>query len=464
MGASPRNAPCPCGSGLKHKRCCMAAESREREMTRFEDAVGTRISGWAADFFGDEMKAARDEFEGSGPALDDSEFQIFITWFCSDRELAGGLTLAECYSARRDIDERQRDVATRIAAARLSLQRVRAVEPGRWIELEDVLHGSHLRVRSAGVSREVALWDVMLCRVMGGDQPSLWGPVSLYAPHEEPELVAELHRLAATHGLPSNPRSITEVFHVDTLDLMRFVPPSRRVEPSFLTAEGDPLVDARAIWTVTDASRALDLLDCSPQLVWVGDSDDGTGEAIQLTCDRAQLVAGRPALPPGALCFESSLTELPGRLCLATFDLTDEELRCTAVSETRLDTAIELIEQRLGELAELRGRTIQPLELDLSRESSSHRAPPPGFTAAEAHELKCEAINDHFHNWLDQPLEPLHGLTPRQAAHSGPHDELELLIRGIENRADRSRRNGESWPDISWLRHELGLQTSQLAA
>lgn len=44
MGASPRNAPCPCGSGLKYKRCCLAAESRERETARFDDAAGKRIS------------------------------------------------------------------------------------------------------------------------------------------------------------------------------------------------------------------------------------------------------------------------------------------------------------------------------------------------------------------------------------------------------------------------------------
>ena len=43
-------------------------------------------------------------------------------------------------------------------------------------------------------------------------------------------------------------------------------------------------------------------------------------------------------------------------------------------------------------------------------------------------------------------------------------DELELLLRGIENRAERARRGGAAWPDLSWLREELRLNAGQLAA
>jgi hypothetical protein len=45
-GAHSRNAPCPCGSGLKYKRCCLEVANREQGMARFEDAVGKRISKW----------------------------------------------------------------------------------------------------------------------------------------------------------------------------------------------------------------------------------------------------------------------------------------------------------------------------------------------------------------------------------------------------------------------------------
>ena len=459
---------CPCGSGLKYKRCCLAAEGRERETARFEDAVGRRVSKWAAAQFPDELSVALEHFRGSGSELDDRDITIFVTWFCSDRELGCGETPAECYAERSDVDARERDVAARIAAASLGLQRVRGVEPGRWIELEDVLSGATMRVRSGEVSREVTRWDILLCRIMGSaDDPisSLWGPVLFYEPDEEPEVLGELERLAEVHSLPVGGERL---FRVAGLELMRFVPASRNVEPSFFTAEGDPIVNGRVSWTVRDAPAVLELLNDPPQLAWVGDSDDGLGEAFQWTIPRARLRMCETPLPPGALRFESSLTELPGRVCLATFELTDEQLRCTAASQARLDAAIELIQQRLGTLVELYERSVLPLELEASsRRSDSgrrRRDPPSGLSPAEAGELEREFLEEYYHRWLDEPLEALEGCSPREAASGGQCGQLELLLRGIENRAERARRDGAPWPDIGWLRNELELDADNLAA
>jgi hypothetical protein len=451
---------------LKYKRCCLATESRERETARFEDAVGKRISTWAAAQFPDDLKAALECFGGPEPELDDRDLVIFATWFCSDRELACGETPAKRYAARTDVDARERDVAARIAAARLSLQRVRGMETGRWIELEDVLSGAMVRVRSGDVSREATRWDILLCRVMEDDWiPSLWGPALFYKPDEEPELLAELERLASAHRIRAG---TDHVFRAAALELMRYVPAGRLVEPSFFTVEGDPIVDGRASWQITDAATALELLDDPPELAWVGESEDRSGEAIQWTVPREQLRVSDMPLPRGALRFESSLTELPGRICLATFELTDEELRCTAVSQARLDAATELIERRLGALAELRERSILPLETDLSSRTHApaprRREPPPGLTVAEAGDLERQLLNDHYRRWLDEPLELLGGHAPREAARNGWRGELELLLREIENRAERARRDGAPWPDVSWLRDELGLNAGQLAA
>ena len=60
MEVPSRDTPCPCGSGRKYKRCCLAAEYREGEAARFDGAVGTRISSWAAIEFRDELDGALD--------------------------------------------------------------------------------------------------------------------------------------------------------------------------------------------------------------------------------------------------------------------------------------------------------------------------------------------------------------------------------------------------------------------
>ena len=61
---------------------------------------------------------------------------------------------------------------------------------------------------------------------------------------------------------------------------------------------------------------------------------------------------------------------------------------------------------------------------------------------------------EFFTRWLDEPLEPLEGLTPRQAASQRRHALLEL-IRSLETREERLPR-AERY-DFSPIRQELGL-------
>ena len=197
----------------------------------------------------------------------------------------------------------------------------------------------------------------------GEPVPTLWGPVLVYAPDEEPELRAELERLADVHGLPRDPAGLREVFRLASRELLRFVPPSRLAEPSYFTAEGDPVVAARAAWSLVDPDDAFRVLDAPPELLWVGESEDGSGECFQLTGDRAELLARRPPLPPNAVFFESSYDGFPDRIGIGTFVLADCELRFDAISEPRLerrDRARHRSPRGQREAPRARGRPARP--------------------------------------------------------------------------------------------------------
>ena len=192
-------------------------------------------------------------------------------------------------------------------------------------------------------------------------------------------------------------------------------------------------------------------------LLWVGESEDETGECFQLTADRAGLLAGRPLPPPGALYFESSFDGLPERIGIGTFDLYDRELRVGALSETRLERAIDLVSMLLADNAELIRREIVPIDLRPDEQTD-----PLAF--AEMDVLGSDYLEQYLRRWLDEPNARLEGATPRAAACIPTlRGEVELLLRSIENRAERGRRFGPAWPDVGWLRDELGF-TSQLAA
>lgn len=459
-----RNDPCPCGSGAKYKRCCLAEEKRAGRAARFDDAVGRRIQDFSSRALGDEISAALEQFVGPGRTMDDDDLQLFTTWFHNDRELPGGGTPAGRYAVLADLPDDERAAASRIAAARLGVHRVLAVEPGSWIGLEDVVRGTRARVRSPNVSRDAVRWDILLGRVMDGEPPSLWGPTRFFEPRDEPELLAELERLASAGGGRADEAGISAVLRSShALELMRFTPSSRSAEPSFFTLEGSPVAHARATWHVHDVSaaraRLQDLADPSAR-------ESESAVEVDITLSREQLVEDRPPLPPGAIVIEAgalgSLADVP----IASLRLEGAELQAEAMSEERLDHVIEIVGLDFGDLTDLADREVVPIEQRLQESRSEPRrarATPPDLASAEERRLLGGFMTDRMRRWLDEPQSALDGQTPREAASGERRAEVVRLVRGIENSAERARRRGKPAAELAWLRGELGVE-DELAA
>ena len=459
MGAPSvsRNALCPCSSGRKYKRCCLADDERVARAARFDDAVGRRVQDWSAEEFDDEIGAALEDFVGPERVMYEGEIQIFATWFHNDRELARGGTPAARYAARPELPASERDAAARIADARLGLYRVLAVEPGRSLALEAVIGGSRIEVRSPHVSREAVRWDVLLARVMEGDPPSLWGPARFFEPCEEPELRAELARLAGSPVDELDEQAWASTFRRHALELMRFIPASRSAEPSFFTLEGDPVAFASATWEVHDLSAATcrmrDLGGLLP--------DDPV--EIDITAPRATLVRQRPPLPPGALVLEASPVGALDTIPIATLRLEGNELHAEAISEQRLWETIEIVAADFGKLVELRIKGVTSVDEALAAHGSGRsNSTPPGFDLRER-QLVGDLATERMRRWLDEPHQLLNGRSPREAVAGADRAEVVRLLRQIENGAERARRHGEPAADVTPLREELGL-SDELAA
>jgi SEC-C motif len=458
MGRVSRNAPCPCGSGRKYKLCCLADERRAQREAQCDDAVGRRIQDWSAERLGDEITAALDEFLAGGErVMDDDDIQVFATWFHNDRELEGGGTPAERYAARAELTPSEREAARRIAAARLGLYRVVAVVPGHSLTLVELVGRTRVDVRSPHVSREAVRWDVLLGRVMRGDPPSLWGPARFFEPCEEPELRAELARLAGSPLEVLNEQVLFATFRRHALELMRFIPASRSAEPSFFTLEGDPVAFASAIWKLHDPAAAAERMRDLGGLL----PDDPL--EIDITAERATLVRQRPPLPPGALVLESSLVGGMDTIPIATLRLEGDELHAEAMSEERLEQTIEIVADDFGGLVELRSRDVRSVDDALAERGAGRHDPTSERLPASELLLVDDFVNERMRRWLDEPHQLLDGRTPREAVTGAERPEVVRLLRQIENGAERARRRGEPAVDVARLRDELGL-SDELAA
>lgn len=446
-----RNAPCPCGSGRKYKRCCLAVEEELARETRVDDALGRRIQAWSARRFEDEITVALEQYLGPERVMDDEDIQIFATWFHNDRELAGGGTPAERYAARTDLPDAERASVARIAAARLGLYRVLAVEPGRSLILAKLVGGRRVDVRSPHVSREAIRWDILLCRVMAGDPPSLWGPIRFFEPCEEPELRAEVERLARRPPEELDEEALAAMYRRHALALMRFIPPSRAAAPSFFTLEGDPIVFASAAWTTRDPDAA------AARMRALGGLQPDDPLEMDITAQRTALVAQRPPLPPGAVVLEASQVGAIDTISIATLRLEGSELHGEAVSGERLDLMLDIVASDFGDLVELRRSEVMSVD-----EASAARRAGADRTTAERVEpaellLAGDFANERMRRWLDEPHQALGGRTPREAVFGADRAEVVRLLRQIENGSDRARRRGEQGVDVERLRDELGL-------
>lgn len=467
MGAG-RNEPCPCGSGLKHKRCCLDRETKIAADTAAAEAVWQDMQNWALERFGDELGPATKELmdtRGVGtsdrPAIDE-DLSLALCWLLIDRELACGSTPAHLYAQRPEVSLAERTLALRIAQSPLGVYRVLDRKPGSWIELESLLDGTRVRVSSPNVSRASVRWQVLLCRVMaGGPMASLWGAAGFYEPADEHALLEELHRLTATHQLDDDRAGLERALRLGARELLCFVPPNRRVAPSFFTLEGDPAVSARVSWRLTDPDAAIEALCELPTLAWDGDTADGEGEHFSWLAARRPLVARRPTLPPGAICLESGPVEVgeDGELelddltCLGTFELRGDRLEFFGLSEARLEAAIALIASCLGALTLPAQPRVEPLPTGSSP------------TQSEVGHEHADRTEDSrlsellYRRWLDDPQRELSGLSPRQAAsHREHHATLERQLRSLEHSSARQRRDGEPGPEVRGLRVELALQ------
>lgn len=490
-----RNARCPCGSGLKYKRCCLRRGDDLALDALEAERVWERMQSWARERFGEELtEALKEHMDARGvggerrPAFDE-DLSLALCWLLIDRQVAAGDTPARLYSRLPEISAAEREMAKRIAASQLGLYRVGGVEPGAWIELDNVIGTSSTQVTSPNVSRDAVLWQVLLCRVMqGGPTPSLWGPAQFYEPSEEDELLAELRRIAKQHDLGVDAAGVRAALRVGAGQLVCFIPPSRDAERVPYTLEGDPVVMAQATWQVREPDLAFSALRTARELAFDGATDDEKAVTFEWLTSRRGLLARRSSVPAGAICMEGGPVTISetGELepsdvtSLGTFTLHADRLEFFAMSQARLDAAVALIERLLQDVAGPASRSVRSVEDAVGERraerpaqgrSPSGREHRPGRGSDAWGPAQEPGVPDPllqrlvYRRWIDDPNPQLGGLSPRAAAARREYSrELALQLRNIEYGSARKRADRCPGPEVTWLRRELGLEDEQLVA
>ena len=469
--APGRNDPCPCGSGKKHKACCLKAARSLPDETlwrRLNDADARLARTLLAHFGSALAPEAKDKAfaEFYGPygedGLPERDAPMFFPWLFSSwtppkrlwleasahvtgRHTVGADLLARHPSRLDDLSRRYLEASL---AEPFSVYEVLSAEPGSSLDLRDLFRERAFHVSERTASKTVRAHDVVFAHLVtldGLTTLSGTAPIVL-EPSAKIVFIDLAARMKKAHGALTTEVLFREAKAV-RLAFLGIV--DRRLNPrmpDLRNTDGEPLAPHRLRFIVEDpdaAFEALRSLDPSrSRAEALAEATRGSGGRLK----RATIEWLRPGAEGSTGHLQLGHLTLDGRNLVVEVNSTERARRIRMEIEERLGTGVTFVSDVVTSVERALDRT-RPTGKD-RREEKELLADPEVRAKVE------EMARDHYARWLDEPVPALGGKTPREAARSKTgRAKLEALLEDFE------RRSGPNpfAPPVAQLRRELGL-------
>lgn len=460
-----RNAPCPCGSGVKYKRCCGRAPSAlhdytsvDREQARLKLAEFLEGPGWAelveeaeAEFWEDVEMGAMALPEDVVRDLASMSYDVFEAWLFYDYLLEPNWRIVDAFlEAEPGLSPGERRYLRAMKNTVMRLYEVTDVEPGQAITLRDLITNDVVRVRERSGSQGLPRWTWLAARVVprgASGHPEIdGGALPIPPPRHEAVLAYIREELEGDTiwGPEDDERArwsaIAPMLHAAWRSPLR--------PPKMVNYDGDPIVITKVRFAVEEPERLAIALDGASALEREEGDGDGepTGGGVRRWSwsgkgrDRKELVL------------------------FGSFTLRDGILEVYTNSAERGERARKLVARVAGELARYQVTVTEDGEEAMRRALAEG---PPGLPSPELdpehrqllQDVAEEHMAEHYERWLDEGIPALGGSTPRQAA-TGPaalRARLVAMVKDLERTYEQALARGDAAYDPTWIREELDL-------
>lgn len=449
-----RNDPCPCGSGRKYKKCCLAKD-RAAAAPSLSFRTSQGALEWLLRHYQEEFYVAFDEYVGMGgdafldsfaelpDGLREMVFNNAHEWLLADgdlwleeRDIAVSKLLLGDDGPRFTAEER---AWLEVLVSRpLGVYEVLEVKPGEGVRLRDLLHDDEppLWVLERTASQTLVRWDVLGARVLPlADGMRFSG--ALYPLDRRrldvPSLLDDLRAKLAWEatGDPEAER-----------DLLAIALPSE-----WLSDIGSPMAP--------------------PELV-----DAATGDPLLLVTDRyrvrnwgrlEQALAARPDVDgdweTGWTRFEE-LDDGQRRLLLGLNPRRGGRLETFARTRSLADVGRGWLEAVAGDAVEFRDREVVDPK-DVMADARGRSAP--RRDDADAMPMTSEIMESiyrqHYDGWIDMEIGVLGERTPREAMETEEGRQAVIdLLKQYESGEERKARMDHREPvSLEYLWQRMGL-------
>ncbi len=466
-----RNDPCPCGSGKKYKKCCLAkttAASRPPdpysggEFSRHDrDTALKKLIAFAyqpefiqdvasADYiyWGGRLDDRSDEEAGWVMSLPQVQ-PNFHAWLLYDVPLDPTKTFTDLFLEREGacLKSGERAYLEKALCTHFRLYEVLDVEIDRGMRLRDLWDDQVYDILERSVTHALVRWDLLATRLMevGTGNWVIDAGVFNYPQTAKEPILKELRAMHRRfrRKFPDLDdvvffKRFAIFFNAWWLDWVAFRPLPRVVTP-----EGDETVPTRVYFDIVNQGAMLAGLRASPEIE-VG--EDGTFHWIE---DTGEFRRALGILIPGKK-----------RLVLETFSR-ERGVRGQQVINEACGDAVRYRLSRHEDLARaIDGRFDEGSLADediASRGRTQQEGPdiPPEVMAT----MKKEVMDRHYSGWIDHKIPALGDRTPRHAVKlKTVRPRLVELLKEMESDEERSALDGEPPYDFGWIWKELGLE------
>ncbi len=474
-----RNEPCPCGSGRKHKQCCLkdASASDDSPWRQQRDASGRlaqEMLNFARQNFAGDLDAAWLDFNQDDAPLpieeDPEEGQIFVPYFLFEwdpeprprrRPPVTGLVARSYLSMKGSrLPELERLILEQAFIQPLTFYEVVRCIPGEGMVVRDVLLGTEMDVVERTASRMLRPGDLSYGQICELPEVTTLGRLApLCIPPAHKAAIVGLRRKLQKKIAKQN-RELT------VLDLIRYredirttyldIRDSIRTPPRLTNTDGDPFVLHTLTFRTGSALAAFEALAPLAR----GFSKTELLKGARFDGDGALLSVDLPWQKKGNRIHQDWDNTLLGQLSIS-----GRSLVVDVNSEKRAAKIRQEIERRLGILVTHQKTVTQRPEAMFekskrrntpSRSVSQPRSAEPAFTE----EMQAE-IQRQVENWIFQKVPALGGRTPMEAVGDPDGKEIvESLLLGWERQNETIADPRVFRPDIDAIRRLLQLTPS----
>jgi len=476
-----RNDPCPCGSGKKYKRCCLAQQSASysswAQQRSASDELTQDMLRFAKNKFGEQIHVAWQDFNMTDlPVPLDAhshEDQIFMPYFLfhwdpqrphtgKGASRRGGI-VTRWYELERagKLSDKERLFLEQATAQPVSFFEVLWSETGQRIGLRDILIGMETEVVERSASRVLQTGDIVYGQVWNLEVLSILGcmaPIRI-PPSWKSEVITLRKKLRRKIAKQNRALIADDLLrHADAIRLTYLtIRDALNRPPQLANTDGDPLVFHTLKFRIESPEKAFEGLaplafGQSKEELLEDAEFNKNGKLRSVTFDWRK--KGNAKIPSWDNTILGHL-KISGRSLVAEVNSENRAIRFRAEVEKRLgasavhqSTAAQTADEMLAKAPR---RAAAQVKKNDEFVETLLRDP-------EARSRIQDTIQKQVEDWVHQKIPVLGGRTPLQAVGDPDGKEIvESLLLDWERHADEGAYQPGLGPDFNAVRKLLNL-------